>query len=235
LALAASDDHNDNALRFTALWLQHSDDQPSNDAVAKHLSKVPSRKFAPLMNQLTSRLQDIPSAFQTLLYELVRRICQEHPYHGVYQIYASSKSKPEGKDEAAVSRQRTAEKLSSELKSTPVGTFWQSIYESNDRYCNLAAEKDESYRSGKKYSVAQSRHASRLSKFLSTHKIPPPTMNISLAADLDYSRVPRMVKLDSTFSIASGVSAPKILTVYAENGQRYKQLVRHFQSWVVLY
>lgn len=56
LALGASDNHDSNALRFTALWLEHSGENFANEAVTKVLAKVPSRKFATLMNQLSSRL-----------------------------------------------------------------------------------------------------------------------------------------------------------------------------------
>jgi serine-protein kinase ATM len=50
-------------------------------------------------------------------------------------------------------------------------------------------------------------------------------MQIDFAADMDYSKVPVMTRFESVMTIASGVSAPKILTAIASNGEKYKQLV----------
>jgi len=115
LSLAASDDHDGNALRFSALWLEHSEDTLANDAVLKYRKDVPSRKFAPLMNQLASRLQNTSVKFQQLLFDLVLQICTEHPYHGMYQIYAGANSRTNPRDESAVSRKTATVKIAERL------------------------------------------------------------------------------------------------------------------------
>src|SRR5277367_1250698 len=92
LSLTASDGHNNDALRFTALWLEHSEEDIAMDSVSKYLNNVPSRKFASLMNQLTSRLLENADRFQQILFSLILRICVEHPYHGMYQIWAGCRS-----------------------------------------------------------------------------------------------------------------------------------------------
>jgi ataxia telangiectasia mutated family protein len=225
LALSASDDHDSNSLRFSSLWLEHSEDSLANNAVSKHLPEVPSRKLAPLMNQLSSRLQDSNVKFQQLLFSLVLRICSEHPYHGMYQIYAGVKNKPNPKDEAAVSRNRATAKLSKQLQLGGSGQIWVAINVTNDAYCRLAAEKDDRYKSGKRVALKDSIATMRLNETLRKCKIPPPTMQVDIAANLDYSKVPKMHRFESQISIASGVSAPKIITALADNGARFKQLV----------
>jgi ataxia telangiectasia mutated family protein len=227
LALAASDDHDSNALRFSALWLEHSEEKLANDAVSKHLSHVPSRKFASLMNQLSSRLQNSDVEFQHLLFALVLRICTEHPLHGMYQMYAGIKSRINEKDESAVSRRAATIKVVQGLDNTPnVKEIWTAVDRTNKYYCALAQEKDEQrYKAGRKISVNTSRAAQTLNKAMSTYGVPPPTMPLTLHADMDYSRLPIMTRLEPQFSIASGVSAPKIITVMASNGVKYKQLV----------
>jgi ataxia telangiectasia mutated family protein len=93
-------------------------------------------------------------------------------------------------------------------------------------YCALAAEKDPAkYKVGKKMSLSASPAGSKLIHMLSKCKTPTPTMQIPLRADMDYSKIPVVVAFDSTMSIASGVSAPKIITAVASNGTRYRQLV----------
>lgn len=226
LALSASDDHDNNTLRFTALWLEHSEEIMANEAVEKHLDTVASRKFAPLMNQLTSRLQDTEVNFQRLLFSLILRICTDHPFHGMYQIYAGANSRPNSKDEAARSRHSATNKLSKQFSSIEKARqVWTAIANTNKVYCQLAAEKDERYKANKRFSLMESVALRTLGSMLPKFPIPSPTMQIALAADMDYSKVPVMTRLSSEFSIASGVSAPKVITPLASNGRKYKQLV----------
>lgn len=228
LSLVASDEHNNDALRFTALWLEQSDDDAINDVVQKHLDKVPTRKFATLMNQLSSRLQDQPTLFQRLLLSLVYNICVEHPYHGMYQIWSGTKVKANSKDEVAVLRQRATERVARQLeRDATVGAIWHAIDRTSGYYHRLAVDRDPSrYRSGQKVALRETGTGSHLVSALNKYQIPPPTMQLELAADRDYSRVPVIAKLDPYMSIASGVSAPKIITAVGSDGQRYKQLVK---------
>lgn len=227
LALAASDDHDRIALRFSSLWLENSDRELANTAVEKHLKNVPSRKFAALMNQLSSRLQDSDASFQKLLFSLVLRICKDHPFHGMYQIYAGVMSRINEKDESAVSRRGANRRISDMLMNAEqTKQTWQAIMKTSKAYCDLAIEKDEQkYKQGRKLSLKESQAATKLSYMLSKFQLPPPTMQVPLLADFGYSKLPMTHNLDSQFSIASGVSAPKIITVVASDGKRYRQLV----------
>jgi ataxia telangiectasia mutated family protein len=227
LALSASDDHDNNTLRFSALWLEHSDDQIANEAVSKFIAQVPSRKFATLMNQLTSRLLDSTVDFQQLLFSLVLRICIEHPYHGMYQIYTGTKNRANSKDDTAISRYKVTNKVGAQLASLPkAARIWSSINTTSKGYGQLAGEKDEKYKGGRRIALKESPAGSILNSMLSQFPIPPPTMRIEIATDLDYSSVPVMIKFEPQMTIASGVSAPKIVTAIANNGVRFKQLVR---------
>ncbi|KAL2075237.1 hypothetical protein VTL71DRAFT_180 [Oculimacula yallundae] len=228
LALGAYDEHDSNALRFSALWMEHSDTQLANEAVSKHLSQVPSRKFAPLMNQLTSRLQDTKDQFQTLLFSLVLRICTDHPFHGMYQVYTGAVSSINDKDDSSVSRKSAATKVSRQLeKSKVVAHTWAALQTCNRLYSALARETDEQkYRSGKRFPFKESVAATNLNNKLAKLALPPSTMQIPLSLTSDYTKLPTIVRLDPTVRIASGVSAPKIITVVASNGVKFTQLVK---------
>ncbi|KGO64762.1 PIK-related kinase, FATC [Penicillium italicum] len=227
LSLRESDTYNNDALRFCALWLDKSDSETANSAVSRYLNEVPSRKFAPLMNQLSSRLLDVSDDFQTLLTQLVFRICVEHPFHGMYQIFASSKSKG-GKDQSSHSRFRAANQLVDRLKNdSHIGQTWIAVHNVNISYVRFAVDKaDSKYKSGAKVPLKSLTTGQRLGQDAITYKLPPPTMKIDLCADFDYSHVPTVTKFHPEFTIASGVSAPKIVTAVASNGERYKQLYK---------
>lgn len=228
-SLSASDDHDNDALRFTALWLQRSEIALANRAVTAYLRDVPTYKFVPLMNQLSSRLQLDNSPFQTQLIALVYRICCDHPYHGMYQIWAGSNARPNKQDEAAILRKDAAKKVGGQLLQTRGGIaeIWRAIDKTSICYHTLAlSDRGEKQRSGSKINIKESEAATALSGCLARYRIPPPTFEIELSPSKDYSNVPVINKLEPTMVVAGGVSAPKILTVVASNGERYKQLVK---------
>jgi serine-protein kinase ATM len=227
LSLRACDSYKNDALRFCAIWLDKSSDSKANESVGKYLSNVPTRKFAPLMNQLSSRLLDQSDPFQGLLSALVFRICVDHPYHGMYQIFAHSKSKG-GRDQTALSRNQAAGRVVEKLKNDDsAGPVWMSLHNNNICYVRFATEKlDDKIKSGAKVALRKLPTGLRLEQDVNNQRLPPPSMKIELRVDCDYSDIPKVVKFQSEFSVASGISAPKIVTVLATNGLRYKQLVR---------
>ncbi|THC96798.1 hypothetical protein EYZ11_003723 [Aspergillus tanneri] len=227
LCLRESETYNDDALRFCALWLATLDSDIANAAVSKYLDQVPSRKFARLMNQLSSRLLDVPDEFQKILFSLIFRICVEHPFHGMYQMFASSKSKG-GKDKSAQSRNRAALKLVEFLRNDErIGPTWVAVHNANISYVRFAVDRlDERLKSGAKVLLKKLPSGQRLEQDAVSQRLPPPTMSIDIRIDCDYSDVPKLVRYNPEFTVASGVSAPKIITAYASNGQRYKQLFK---------
>lgn len=231
LALAASDDHNNDALRFTAMWLERSEDDMVNEAVRKHINNVPTRKFAPLMNQLSSRLQNVRELFQSTLMDLVYRICLDHPYHGMYQIWSGARTMFNEGDKVALSRQKATDKLAEGIKKSGVeaARIWPAIDKTSRAYHKLARERNPSkYKQGAKMNIKDSEAGAELLAVIAKYPIPPPTMQMPLLASCDYSEpnVPMIDKFDPQMSIAGGVSAPKIITALGTDGQRYKQLVK---------
>ncbi len=229
LSLIASDEHNNDTLRFTALWLERSEEESTNEAVERYLRKVPTRKFVPLMNQLASRLQNQPGLFQKLLIDLVYRICIDHPYHGMYQIWSGVRMRPNQKDPIAQLRQKAAEKVEKRLSlpESNVAQIWRAIDKTARCYHVLATERNSNFKAGRQITLKESPAASALVQSLARFAIPPPTMEIPIEADKVYvGKVPTIVRMEPTMSVATGVSAPKILTAVGSDGVRYKQLVK---------
>ena len=228
LCLKACDKYNNDALRFSALWLEHWNSEIANEAVSKHVGKVGSRKFAPLMNQWSSRLLDASDPFQTLLSSLVLRICVDHPYHGMYQIFAGSKTKG-GKDEAALARHAAANNIVAQLKANKrSAATWLAVHNTNISFVRFAAEKidDSKIKPGAKVLLRKTTTGQKVEQDMLNQQIPPPTMRIDLRPDCDYSGVPRIAKFQPEFTVASGISAPKIVTAIGTNGLKYKQLFK---------
>ncbi|KAF2678581.1 hypothetical protein K458DRAFT_394860 [Lentithecium fluviatile CBS 122367] len=236
LSLLASDEYNNDALRVFSLWLENSDMPLANAAVKLYLHRVPSGKFALLMNQLSSRLQHEQTEFQQLLRDLVFRICVEHPYHGMHQIFAiqtkvgnyTREDVVRSKDEAAKSRQRAAieiaESLSKNSKSRPI---WNVVYRSNQIYHALAMFKDEKdNRTGREIRLDKYPESRELLHKIPMLKVPPATLQIEVRSDKHYGDLPTIRTWKSTMSIANGLSAPKVITAIGSDGKQYKQLFK---------
>jgi ataxia telangiectasia mutated family protein len=236
LSLAASDEYNNDALRVFSLWLEYSDTDLANRAVKLYLKDVPSGKFALLMNQLSSRLQAEENEFQHLLMELVFRICLDHPYHGMHQIFAiqmkvgaiTREDVVRAKDESAKSRQKAAGGLANALhKDKRSRTYWISIYQSNEIYHHLAMFKGEkeSTQHGRELQLDRYKESQDLVNKVPKLNIPPATLQIEVRSNKNYSDLPKISGFKPTMSIANGLSAPKVITAKGSDGRPYKQLV----------
>ena len=228
LCLRACDKYDSDALRFSALWLENHESKIANAAVAKHISQVGSRKFATLMNQWSSRLLHDEDDFQKLLSSLVFRICIDHPYHGMYQIFAGSKSKG-SKDKTALSRNAAANMIVSQLKaSRHASGTWTAVHNTNISFVRFASEKldDASRKQNMPLSLRGSPYGQRVEQDVLIQKVPPPTARIELRADCDYSDVPVIDRFHPEFTVAGGISAPKIVIAFGTDGKKYKQLFK---------
>ncbi|KAI9703132.1 MAG: Serine/threonine-protein kinase tel1 [Candelina mexicana] len=228
LCLQACEAFNNDVLRFCALWLDQSESEIACSAVTKYLAQVASRKFAPLMNQLSSRLLDVEDGFQSLLFSLVLRVCMEHPYHGMYQIFAGSKTKG-GRDEMALSRHAAAGKIVSRLKTDKqAAPIWAAVNNSNVCFVKFAIERldEHKYKPGTKVPLRKVPQGRPLEQEVPRQKVPPPTIRLTLRADCNYTDVPVISKFYPDMTIASGVSAPKILVAVGSDGLKYKQLFK---------
>lgn len=225
LALQASDEHDKDVFRMFSLWLEYSDLQLANTAVGDHIDGVPKGKFVVLMNQLSSKLLAEASQFQTILSNLVARICANHPYHGMNHIYSGSKGT--GKDEGAKLRAAAATDIAHRLQGDPeANKYWSKIYRANEYYNAMAWMKEKEFRTGKDYSMGKYRVSAKMMSTIPTLKIPPITLHMPVLAHLvDYAQQPYIVNFKPVMGIANGLSQPKVVTAQASDGRSYKQLV----------
>lgn len=231
LSLQACDDFSNDILRLLSLWLSSSTDHAANAIVQPHLALVPTVKFAPFINQLMSRLLDDKEIFQSLLFNLLYRICCDHPHHSLYQLFATWKTKGSSQDEVARSRHKAAGELAKTVQGCkkPSAHIWIAVHNSSITTVYFANEKtDKDVKTGTKVPLHKFQHGKKLEQDFANlaTKIPPPTMRIALKQDRDYSMLPTLDHFDASISIAGGVSAPKIVTVVASDSSRHKMLLK---------
>ena len=229
LCLKACDRYENDALRFSALWLENYESDIANEAVSMHVGQVGSRKFAALMNQWSSRLLNKPGKFQELLSSLVLRICLDHPYHGMYQMFTGFKAK--GKDDAAVKRQEAAKKIVQELNvRKEANETWVALHNTNLLFVKFAVERldEPSIKQGSKVALRKYATGQRIEQDIKKLRVPPPTMKIELRPNCDYTNIPVIARFEPQFAVASGISMPKIATAIGTDGLKYKQLVGRY-------
>ncbi|KAJ6493513.1 hypothetical protein C8R47DRAFT_1118464 [Mycena vitilis] len=91
-ALEASDAFDgDGAIRLCSLWFENFDETEFDfqDKVKDALARIPSRKLVFLAHQLSARLSKTakPTKNQENLESVVLRMCVDHPFHSLYQVY----------------------------------------------------------------------------------------------------------------------------------------------------
>lgn len=224
-ALRATDEHDICVLRFFAMWLENADDADANGVVSKYLPTVPSWKLVLLMNQLMSRVEQVPTPFQGALQMLLGRIFVEHPYHSIHHLCAASHA-PTGSDLAVKSRNNAALTIYTNISGDPKQReFLKRVWELNRYYKMLAEEVPANSRPGRA-KITDFTSAARVYRKGPTFNLPPATVSLPLRPSGDYSDAPVVVRWEEKVLIMSGLSAPKTLTAIASDGKAYKQLFK---------
>ncbi|KAE9972679.1 hypothetical protein EG327_009430 [Venturia inaequalis] len=232
-ALIASDTHDNDVLRLFALWLEFAESELANASVKKDLDKVPTGKFVRLMNQLSSRLQDEKTPFQELLRGLVYKIAIDHPYHAMHHISAGSSAVDGKASDSAKSRMKATLIIANQLQCDSESTSkkWQRISLTDRMYHDLAVlhdgkEHDTIFRAGRDLALNDFKEGKNLMTKVPSNKLPPPTMDIPVRPDKNYSKVPIVTGFQPKMRIANGLSAPKIVVAQCSDGHRFKQLFK---------
>lgn len=238
-ALSASDGHDEDFFRFTALWLEHSADDRVNSELTQAFETLPSRKFIPLSHQLMARLTSQNGSgteFQKNLMTIAERFCSDHPFHTIYHIFAlrrtastiPAQSQPAGTQSSRAGA--VEEVLQRTMKSSKHADRIKELEQACAAYASWAEydiKTDPEYRQrvrAKKAFRIPHKHAILRLKDMS---IPVSTVAIPIDPSCEYpvnSMVCIKVYAD-TYSTAGGIHLPKIMECVGNDGVRYKQLV----------
>jgi serine-protein kinase ATM len=78
--------------RVVSLWLSNSSKDNVNAIMLELIQRVPSYKFLPLTYQIMSRVGSGTVSFRSALAALIVKMCTEHPYHSLMQLFAMANS-----------------------------------------------------------------------------------------------------------------------------------------------
>ena len=240
-ALEASDDFDDDsAIRLCSLWFSNFeyDGGGFQDLVGEALQRVPSRKFVFLAHQITARMSDKASNSrdQENLQDLVTRMCREHPFHSLYQVWClqSERKSPSTSLRRQSSRHETPS--SQTARANAAGSIFDKLRNADDfgqcvryveevcRACLEWATYSVKDKYGGKKPGGKIFDGLAIKKL---HNVPIPviTANTPIDPTCRYDRCVTIESYEDYFSTAGGVNLPKITNCKGSDGNKYKQLV----------
>lgn len=252
-ALAYSDKFDDAIVRLTSLWFENSEQDAINEAISGSLAGIPAHKFVPLTHQLSSRLSKVhhgQSPFNASLYSLMSRLCQYHPFHCLYAIYALRKgdvdARPSNTSGKSSSRTSLGTSSPQQARSAAAHALWDECKRTShhskriielEKGCDAFvqwAELDLKSKmphlfTGSTIKKGPYRFTPGLNlaiKALPEGEIPVPTAKIPIDATGRYSDIPTIARFSDLFNTAGGLHLPKIIECIAMDGKRYKQLFK---------
>ncbi|KAF9565841.1 hypothetical protein CPC08DRAFT_815090 [Agrocybe pediades] len=240
---------NDSAIRFVSLWFANFYDFQESEVVGKSISSgtktTPSRKFIFLAHQLTARVTSVapnrnrPDKNQEKLYELVRRMCMEHPFHIFYQLYCLSDREVEPthtrrshsfSQTTPTDRSRTAIAIIDQLRTHPTSGPRINVMEKVcDAYLEWAKYKIKGTALGNQKGAANMPPQLKLGnirRIIRDVRIPVATVRILVDPTLLYENCVWIEDYEKMFKTAGGVNLPKINICKAVDGSSHRQLFK---------
>ncbi|ODO04804.1 hypothetical protein I350_05414 [Cryptococcus amylolentus CBS 6273] len=238
--LCYSDEFDDTIMSLVTLWFENDQDQEANQALGQQISTVPSYKFIFLAPQITARLNqnDDKEEFAKSLHHVVLRVCQDHPYHILYQVitlaHAPSVNKADhgdpGSDQAAAGRAAAASNILEKLSSLEGKSLSSAAAKSMQQFVDIAVDwtlepiiYDENAEGVKKRSGSLQKD-SILNK--TPQNIPIATKPPPIDCTCKYDNIALFSRYQNTFTIAGGISTPKVMTCYDNKGHKHTQLFK---------
>ena len=243
--LEASDDYDDDApYHLCSLWFSNF----TNDlgtTVNTSVARVASRKFVFLAHQLSARLSsnsNLALYSQSTLQGLLIRMCSEHPFHSMYQVYSLRSS--QRRDSSRRQSNRHGHETSSQLERTAAANDIfdklramperESTVRNIEHLCDAYLEwakfpiKNDSLLSEKRRKKEQTQIPQQLliSKVQNV-QVPVITAKTPLDPTLRYKDCVWIQRYSRNFDTAGGMNLPKISYCHGSDGQVYKQLVGH--------
>ncbi|KAF7356584.1 Serine/threonine-protein kinase Tel1 [Mycena venus] len=251
-ALEASDAFDgDGAIRLCSLWFENFDETQFEfqGKVREALDRIPSHKLVFLAHQLTARLSKTaePMKNQENLESVVLRMCLDHPFHSLYQVYGLLPYSPPDKDRRqsgrhgtpaatappsaqAVARSEAATEIFNRLRGDPRNEKRIKDVELVASACLAWAKfpivntplDPKNSKKTKQIPIPPD----QLIRKLAGVKVPVLTYPPALDPTLKYESCVFIDKYEPTFETAGGINLPKICKCVGNDGGRYKQLFK---------
>ncbi|ANB13526.1 DNA-binding protein kinase TEL1 [Sugiyamaella lignohabitans] len=230
-SICEGDEHRGDVSRFLDLWFANATNPiyivHLNSMVAKFGSRIPSIKLVPWISQLSSKLSLEVNEFQKTLWNIVGKVCEDHPYHTMYHILALKLfPKHEARHMVGVKFfdvLKKRKKIDNELL-----TNFESLAIMTAAVAKISPKQSNGQTASKMQFDRMGEPGVWWLKTLPTLELPMPTAEIELRSDRKYTvaNLPTVTKILKQVTIASGINHPKIVSVVDSRGQTNLALIK---------
>jgi serine-protein kinase ATM len=237
---AADEFDNDGHIRLVSLWFANFNDIDLQDKIRFSIDRIPSRKFVFLAHQLSARLSkpanEPVTGSQDTLQNLILRMCREHPFHSLYQVYCLQPS-PGVTHGGRRSSARLDVPLSQGERAAAASDIFDRLRadsSSNQQVIDVELVCD-AYLQWAKRPIKGSFDKGRSGPYeipsdmlilkLKDVRVPVLTVDTLIDPTLQYRTCIWINHYERTFETAGGINIPKICYCRGSDGVKYKQLV----------
>jgi len=239
---AADNFDNDGHIRLVSLWFANFNDNDLQGKIRSSIDRIPSRKFVFLAHQLSARLAKPAidsvsvSGSQETLQNLILRMCREHPFHSLYQVYCLRPSPgatsggrrssarldiPQSHGERATAAADIFDRLRAEASSSRQLVDVEHVCDAYLQWAKRPIKGSvQKGRSGP-YEIP----SDMLILKLRDVRVPVLTVDTPLDPTLQYQNCTWVSHYERNFETAGGMNIPKICYCRGSDGVKYKQLV----------
>ncbi|KAF9075300.1 hypothetical protein BDP27DRAFT_1315847 [Rhodocollybia butyracea] len=236
-------------IRLCSLWLSNFDYIAIQKDLAEAINRVPSRKLVFLAHQIFSRLDETKTEAQKILWPTIMRMCSEHPFHSLYQLFCLQPPKAAGTKSNRRATGRASGGLTTETehnagRSSAAKDVFNSLLNNPSTSDRTAAVEElcEASLLFANFSVGDSAKTGEvkpvpkdqliLNLRLSRLKVPVITAYTPVDPSKRYDPAECVCvhKYDDHFEIAGGANHPKIISCVGSDGRKYKQLFKSAQK-----
>ena len=238
---AADNFDNDGHIRLVSLWFANFNDNDLQEKIRPSIDRIPSRKFVFLAHQLSARLAkptiDSVSGSQETLQNLILRMCREHPFHSLYQVYCLRPSPGATSGSSRRSSARLDILQSQGERAAAAADIFDRLRAdaSSSRQLIDVEQVCDAYLQWAKRPIKGSVEKGRTGPYeissdmlilkLRDVRVPVLTVNTPLDPTLQYQNCTWVSHYETKFETAGGVNLPKICYCRGSDGVKYKQLV----------
>lgn len=200
-----------------------------------------------MKHQLSARIST-PEAGETLpnqqtLQALVMRMCKDHPFHSLYQVYClkpeftpgASSRRQSGRhapsstqNERAVAAKNVFDRLRMDPKSSERARQVEKLSDACIEWAKYPIKNKPIY-TNTKAKVFKIPAGVGITK-ITNLQVPVMTSDTPLDPTMEYKHFPSIERYEPTFETAGGVNLPKISLCFDSSGKTHKQLVRYVET-----
>uniref|UniRef100_A0ABD2WPC0 Serine/threonine-protein kinase ATM n=1 Tax=Trichogramma kaykai TaxID=54128 RepID=A0ABD2WPC0_9HYME len=228
--LQNSEEHDFLIFRLVSLWLDNMYDNEVNGLLNKHLKRIPSYKFIPLIPQLAPHMSNVTDTFTNKIESILERCAMEHPHHtlpillALKNLYNDSKYCGK-KVTKAEPRVLGAQQLIQRLSSTVIGRVIEEMDRLSDALVKLAYyDIDIKGRAPSAKCIIPK--AISICNIQNFEHAAVPTVTVDIKKNGKYSNVVCVASYDDFYGNVGGINAPKKIICLGTDGIKRPQLVK---------